>query len=465
MLVWRLVGLALVVVWSQSVRPTWAEGLARTPMGFDVLALAGAALALAGPSLVVLAFSSVAGLWFLYEIVVAESTQFIADEYIVHAGLPVLGFVLALAAVIQLRDASREEVDSRVDLAHLRLFRVSAATTLLLAGLHKINSGFFDPSVSCAQLGARISQWWAVPDLHGGPAAVVAFELACPLLLCCYPRLGVMLVVLIMAAMAHIGPAGFATTVVVLGLAFFSPADRRLVEGFMARRGLQLALALALLLLLGFMRYSGPNPWFRFGVFQAVGGVIFVLAAHVGLARARERYRRGGASALLRPAFFEWRRHAPRRAWPGLTSWLLILAMLNGLSPYLGFKFRLSVAMLSNLRTDDSQWNHYLFPRWMDLREHDAYIHASWEPAPGVPSPKGLDPSGVYQRDSFLAALEQLMRKQARGTLQLRHAGEAASFELPGAYLQLRSWAHSAPQSRMAQDELTPAGRPQHCIH
>lgn len=465
MLVWRLVGLALVVVWSQSVRPTWVEGLAKTPMGFDALALAGAALALAGPSLIVLAFSSVAGLWFLYEIVIAESTQFIADEYIVHAGLPVLGFGLALAATIQLRGAPQAELDDRVDLAHLRLFRVSATTTLLLAGLHKLNSGFFDPAVSCARLGARISEFWAVPDLHAGPAAVVAFELACPVLLCCYPRLGVMMVVVIMAAMAHIGPAGFATTVIVLGMAFLSPADRRLVERFMARRGLQLALAVTLLLLLGFMRYVGPNPWFRFGVFQAVGATIFVLAAHVGGARAGERYRRGGMRAVLRPAFLEWRRHAPRRAWPGLTSWLLILAMLNGLSPYLGFKFRLSVAMLSNLRTDDSQWNHYVFPRWMDLREHDAYIHASWEPAAGSVSRKKFDPSGVYQRDSFVALLEQLMRKQARGTLRVQHEGESAEFELPGDYLQLRSWAQTAPQSRMAQDELTPPGRPQHCIH
>jgi len=36
-LVWRLFGFVLVVVWGQSVRPTWAEGLAATPPGFDGL--------------------------------------------------------------------------------------------------------------------------------------------------------------------------------------------------------------------------------------------------------------------------------------------------------------------------------------------------------------------------------------------------------------------------------------------
>jgi hypothetical protein len=62
-----------------------------------------------------------------------------------------------------------------------------------------------------------------------------------------------------------------------------------------------------------------------------------------------------------------------------------VLALLNGLSPYLGLKTESSYTMFSNLRTEGGEWNHYLLPRQLQvfgfqddlvsiLRSNDPYL-------------------------------------------------------------------------------------------
>ena len=75
-----------------------------------------------------------------------------------------------------------------------------------------------------------------------------------------------------------------------------------------------------------------------------------------------------GVGGLLSIGLFSSQRRESTCHW--LPRWslpyvVLVLAILNGLSPYLGYKTQGSFTMFSNLRTEHGHWNHLLMPRSM----------------------------------------------------------------------------------------------------
>lgn len=474
-LVWRLFGFVLVLLWVQNMGSRSAFEFADTSAAsLDALAVCGLLLLGAGPTLLLLIGTATVGVWFLATIIGGQGAApiFVADEYLIQAGVPVVAALVSAIHVgmwVRRRglvvDASlRAEVDE----LNARVFRVFAVTTIALAGLHKLNTDFFGPR-SCAALGQRLHEWWELPlQLPiAGPAGVVGLELLAALLLLVYPRLGVLAVICVMTALGHIGPAAFAATCVVMSLAFLDPGDLVLVRGVFARRWSVICALTLVVLATSFSVYRGPSAWLKFALLDALVVPAACLIIGVGLAVIR---RRGRLTGRLTPAAIRWRRR-PAKVMPGLSSWLALILLVNGLTPYLGLKYRFSTAMLSNLRADHQRWNSYVIPKWVRLRQTTPHVTVVWQPVGkwGVPRSKAKRQynlqDGLYTRDALTEALEHAGRRRAHGRLSLTGGGQTLEFELPGDMLSARAWVEQQPASVFWQSYLGPGDRPQACVH
>ena len=474
-LVWRLFGYVLVLLWLQAMAgDSVFEYAARSPASFNGLGLAGLAVLMLGPSLAVLGALAVAGLWF-FAALTGGSLEFIADEYIVQAGLPV---VAALVTALHLGVLARRggagalersgQLRSELDELHARVFRVFAVTTLVLAGLHKLNADFFAPG-SCAELSERLREWWILPfelPIIPSPAGVVALELLTPALLLIYPRIGILAVIYIMAGLGHIGPAGFASTCVVMSLAFLDAGDAALLRSLVRRRWGAIAGATLVVIAISHSCYEGVSTWLKFGLLELLLIPVTCMVVGVGVARLR------GARDLrkrLEPAAFRWRRR-PRTTLPGLASWLALILLVNGLTPYLGVKYRFSVAMLSNLRVDQARWNSYVVPEWVRMRD-TPHVTARWQPeAAGKRKAKvkrghHVLRDGLYTGDALREAVAEVNQRGARGQLELSVGGQTTHFELPRDLLTLEAWVEQVPSSRLWQAYLGPGDAVQTCVH
>ena len=155
---------------------------------------------------------------------------------------------------------------------------------------------------------------------------------------------------------------------------------------------------------------------------------------------------------------------------PGLSSWLALILIVNGMSPYLGVKYRFSVAMLSNLRVDQERWNSYVIPKWVRLRKHTPHVQVVWQPegqwAPSKPK-KGHHylGTGLFTAKALSEALQDAATRRARGQLSLTYLGETTEFELPVDMLEVLSWTKQRPSSVLWQEQLGPGDQPQTCVH
>lgn len=280
-----------------------------------------------------------------------------------------------------------------------RAFAPPARLILLIvffvAGFDKLNADWFHPQVSCGAAFYKVVST-RVPFLPAGRWAesstiigAIAIELAVPfLLLSRRSRLvGILLALVFLYAVGISGFFNFAAITAAL-LALFAPSN----TGDLLRAGCE---RIAFCARLRSLARSSPVRRARWLVLLVVSGVAIVVAlsrpwagyvAQPLLVRELSSGRRpaisypfeagwwvyglGLAAALL----FAIRSGSPR--WPTARSLLAhpvpalaivpVLALLNGVSPYLGLKTETSFAMFSNLRTETTS-NHLLVRRSIDV--------------------------------------------------------------------------------------------------
>ncbi len=221
------------------------------------------------------------------------------------------------------------------------------AGTYVLAVFHKLNTGFFDPTYSCADHAwAQVMLRWPVPDLAPlSPWAALAIELA------------------MATALIRRSPWRWP-----LGLLFHLPMTVTLAPAFGA------------VMLSGYVAAGSAREaarWRR--VWRTRRGALLVGATAVlafDLWAGRTfapviAFEAAAAGALAVGALLAW---TPRRrgATPRWAYAVFALWIAHGLTPYAGWQFQHSAAMLSNLRIDRGCHNHLLMPE--SLRGVDPYI-------------------------------------------------------------------------------------------
>lgn len=53
---------------------------------------------------------------------------------------------------------------------------------------------------------------------------------------------------------------------------------------------------------------------------------------------------------------------------------ILVARVVNGLTPYFGYKYPFSFSMRSNLTADGVRWNSLVVPRWLRLVHDDPFV-------------------------------------------------------------------------------------------
>jgi hypothetical protein len=347
---------ASAVLFSATAPAGWYSSLLRGATGSDISRVVVSVLAL----FVVVRAPSLRSLGVL---ALAQVLQTVIDLPEVPNHRCILALVnLALLAAILLRRTPDDVFDALVPAAR-------AITVMLygFAAFAKLNHDFVDVSVSCAaQFYGHITSWW--PPLPDGPElrrAVVLGTIAAESLLAlglCVRRLRP--VAVFGGLLFHIGLALDATkaflnfsSVMFALLLLFLPRKFFASLGSLVGRRSAVRIELAILFVaVGAAGFAAAIDW------ESFGGIFYWV---------RQLVWSTYAVAIL--AFTAWWCLAayepdPPLAWPPLgVLAVVLLALLNGLAPYLGLKTRTTFDMYSNLRLEAEASNHMLVPRSLDL--------------------------------------------------------------------------------------------------
>ena len=288
--------------------------------------------------------------------------------------------VLVAGAVILGRGDPDAVLDRLVGPARLILLAFYA-----FAAFAKLNTDFFEPTVSCAVFYLRESadSWGAHALVEGLPTgversvafAVAGIELSIPVLLALRRtrHAGVIVALLFHYVLAFDRTHqffDFSSVLATLFLLFLDESVRlAVVDRFRAARdrvearwksGPELAGILALVAAAGVVVLaSGPGRWPAPKVLREVGVWVWLIYGIVLIVAVIRAVRRGGSSssplAAVRPAGILWL--------------LPLLAMANGLTPYLELKTGHGWNMYSNLVVADGESNHLLVRRSIALSD------------------------------------------------------------------------------------------------
>jgi hypothetical protein len=242
--------------------------------------------------------------------------------------------------------------------------KATVAVVYVMALFHKLNSSFFDPDVSCAT--SQVAKMFA---LHGfsrpADSSVFALNIHLTLILetaivvlMLWPRfayLGATLGLLFHAGLGWAQFFDFATVVFALYL-FFLPWDQVQQDVLRIPRWAGTCFVACLAILVGTsfyfygLRGSPVIAEWPGWTFKADS----VICAAWTLALL----------PILLPVFVKGavKRQDPR--WTGAAlAWMVpLIALVNGVTPYLGLKTVANYSMFSNLRTEGGQTNHVLVP-------------------------------------------------------------------------------------------------------
>jgi hypothetical protein len=430
------------------------------------LALAGLVLALFGARLLAIAF---AGAWAFscFGLVLSGHDRvffFPAAEWMLWLALPLFSVLMILASLWdEVRRDSVDEASCRdqLDRALVAVFRVLCVATLGFAALHKLNSDFFDPAVSCVSLRHRLSDWWGLPHwLSTGvsPLAIVLLEGSVPIALV-VPRLrwfGIGLALVLILPFVSIGAPAFAGLVVLMSLAFLP--DEAMAAVGAGVRSYRWAIVASVVVLVGAGRllYTGDFPWLPTALAQSLAVVawwVFGLALRWQLRAGRAKNRAAPASAYALP----------------MLVLLTALVLFNGLTPYLGIKFQYSFAMLSNLRVDDDRWNSFVFPRAMRLTRYDPFVHVTRTRYVKLQSGEVFESGGIldpalYSPDAVRLRVERAFARGVQVLFDFDYQGRHYAFADAPDIHEFYALIASFPAEPLFQKVLD-AGRPQSCEH
>ncbi|MEZ4469222.1 MAG: hypothetical protein R3F60_00185 [bacterium] len=235
--------------------------------------------------------------------------------------------------------------------AALTAVRWTTAATYLLAVLHKLNTAWFDPTISCAEHAwAQVVARYGVPTLPAPAYVALAVEVGLALLVLrrspwAWPvglAFHLPLTVTLAPAFGPVMLAGYAAAIT---------ARQRVRWRRALRRGWPVAALAAGLAGVGEYLLAGRGEGFV-ALKVAAGAGLAVLALDV-IAHERPRDRGRAAGGLL----------------PVVATALWVA---NGLTPYLGLQYQHTAAMLSGLRIDTGCHNSLVLPE--ALRLVDPYV-------------------------------------------------------------------------------------------
>ncbi len=460
-IVWRLIGWAMLLSVIRAHPPGIDPGIIAGP--YHAIAAAGLLLLILGARLALLIAAAAAWTWLQIYILRGHDSHydFVADEHLLFALVPALAALAWIFAALEHRHADPATRADAVTRAQRWQLRLCTLATLAFSALHKLNSDFLAAKTSCATLLAdRLAATWGLPDAPVGPLAIVAAEALVPVLQLLYPRLGALCLLALVTGLGHAGPYAFNALLAALALAFISPTSTASWRRYAARAWPALLLAALLVVGLASRMFTAERGYWPYALFELT--LVLVVWLLIG-ARPEPRA--------------WWRPTLPARPWlPGglaqrsLCILAAIALALTGLSPYLGLKFRLSFAMLSNLRADDDRWNSLVIPRALSLRSSDPFVHvrAVRAEVPGGYRPARRDADALrprtYSPQAFRRRHDAALRRWLPLIIELRYRGVDYQFTDLRFDRRLRELVASLPREPLFQDELS-GSKPQTCVH
>lgn len=414
--------------------------------------------------------------------------EFIGEEYLLYFALPaatLVTIVLTLPCYGRGKNAPAAVDEGKLLGDRLgAVCRILVISTLGFATLAKLNHDFFDPVTSCMMLIRDIEEWWVLPErLLAGingitPGTFIFMEGLAALFLFVWAPLGIFYTVLFTQGLANIGPTAFNFAIIALTLGFLRYDDKDAIwQGF--KKTWKAGLVLILVLLpVSFSIYQGPRPWYQFALYQASSVLVLQMALLVMAGRIRQ-WRTGPAISLVLADRWKVIRRRFSRLGRGMrfsfpspyrvfVITLIGLVLLNGLSPYMGIKYRVSFAMLSNLRVDRDRWNHFFMPEWLYLFEHDRYVRIVRIESDHRLHRRDDRTNRIYQvmysQPEFKKRAEYYADNGIDFSLEIIYRGRTYSH--PEALEDREFWefVNGLSDSRRFQEWLF-YGRPQHCIH
>jgi hypothetical protein len=275
-------------------------------------------------------------------------------------------------------------------------FAVQLLLVYAVAAVAKLNTGFFDPDISCAasmsdrlpwaHLSFMAGSWRVVASIWG----TVVIEVALPILLTLRRSrmVGLVLGGVFHAVLGLAGNVPFSALALALFVAFLPPdTPSRLLPLATTRSGLvrwadrtrrmsrsvaafPMAVGCWLVGAAIFPDEPGSGPTLLsdgMGLLMVAafaGGILVVLT----LARGGSQSHSARSLRIHHPVFVAG----------------VLLMVLNSVSPYVGLKTESSLTMFSNLHTEGGQWNHLLIPeaaRVFPYQDHPVRVLASNDPA------------------------------------------------------------------------------------
>lgn len=456
-----------------------------------------------GPRLILVVLLAIAAPWSIWDNVAAKSGkfEFIADEIIIYGAIPLMVGVTALVGQHLVARASpgtslQERLSHGwVDDGITSTFRIMIVCALFFAGFHKYNDDFMNIDTSCLELNEDLHKFWGVPMewlAYQTPWHIVGGEMGSALLLILTPRLGIIFAAMLVNGLAHIGPIAFGAMCIVLTFGFWRKCDITILRAWWRRSWPFGLLVLALVWGLSLWLYNDSRNWAGYAIFEAilVFGLLSTLRLLVeDLRVCRQRIRNGvfwgwaiidalgpRAGTINASVTPEERRPSwilfPR---PPLMATLaacwLVLHMFNGFTPYLGVKFRLSYAMLSNLRVDDLRWNHRIVPSWVRIVKPSPHLILKKVHVPrkdrnkvwAMRSRKHIRPRMTLPW-KLHPKLKRYARKRIRVDLTFVHKGEKRTVNNAAFDEIFLQWLEDQPSGRLQQYGMS-IRNAQRCIH
>jgi len=284
-----------------------------------------------------------------------------------HAIIMMFGNLAILASIVQHRSAAQA----------LTTIRWTLLIAYSAAAFAKLNTGFFDPDVSCTTefLGryTRLAANWFGLDLavpvgvvSTMPFVIAAAEIAVPLLLAVRrTRNAAVLLIIPLHLSMSLNPYGTGSTFTVLIIAvaflFLSANAQRLVTALTARvlgrlvtSPLRQAVTFACLwIFLGWVRTWGRSVSWLTPASSVPNHTLITVATLVLVAVLVSAILKSRSMAGARLPWMPPSHHVP----------LIALVIVHAMNPYLGLSTVPVFTMYSNLRTEGGLHNHLIVPR------------------------------------------------------------------------------------------------------